>query len=300
MNDELNSELEVWRAAQAYAGLFGEIPSSFTIAARALASDADKGTELSTQSKFQLDRLLKSEMLSSPLEAFISVHKQYLPKIPTSLTNLSEIIGFRSFGVLLAVIYYHKRVKKLIPSEEWAYILPFEMRDIDIATLLGLIIRNLNFERTLTSIAGRYFALGAFFLHDKKGYTEYRRILKSKDFIFDTDWETERLGCSTAHIASSLFQNFGLGVAVVDGLSEGLLNSQGAAPKEKAPYGYWLSNKWVRSLVTTGKEPDMAHKPQYYPDESELSKLRNEISSLKNAQSGRSRWLDIGPADLSE
>lgn len=290
----------MWRAAQAYAALFGEIPSSFTIAARALASDAEKGNVLSTQSRFQLDRLLKSEMLSLPLEAFISVHKQYMNRAPTTLIELAEIVGFRSFGVILAVIYYHKRIKKLIPTEEWAYILPFEMRDLDIATLLGLIINNLNFEKTLTAIPGRYFALGAYFLHDKKGYTEYRRLLKTKDFVFDTNWELERLGCTTAHIASSLFQNFGLGVSVVDGLSEGLMNHAGAAPKEKAPYAFWLANKWVRSLVATGKEPDMAHKPQFYPDESELLKLRNEINSLKNAQTGRSRWLDAGPVEENQ
>lgn len=291
-------DIQQWQSAQAYVNLLGEIPSSFTIAARALKTDSENGhKKMGEQTWFQISRLLKSSTIDAVLNGFIKTYKPFIPQI-SSAEELAKSIPPLDLAGIIATLFYHKRIKKLVDNEEWSYILPFLSRDVDIAVAVGLTIPNLGVAKSLMVIGGRYLALGPFQMHDKKGFTEYRRYLKGRSFVFDPSWEVSRWGCHTGHISSTMYQNFGLGIPAVDGLATGSAYSLDQAPKEKVEYPIWLISVWIKSLVDTGKQPDMPHKPAYFPDQEMVDLLENFVNPMRSSTSGISKWLDAASGEL--
>lgn len=295
MTNDTGDDLEQWRSAQAYSALLGEIPSSFTTAARALKLDTDKGaTSISDSSRFQVNRLLKSAIVESTFNAFAKHHEKFLSNPAKNGEELVKSIPPIATASILGALFYHRRIKKIVPNDEWAYILPFLTKDLDIAIPVGLTIPKIGIDKAILSIAGRYFSLAAFMLHDKKGFVEYRRYLKGRNFAFDTNWEISRWGCHSGQVATTLFQTFGLGVETVTGLADGIAHPLGTAPRDSNSYPFWIICEWVKALYTTGKEPQMGHKPAYYPDLAPLSVLIEEVKQIKAEPQSRSRWLDEG------
>lgn len=291
-------DMQQWQSAQAYVNLLGEIPSSFTIAARSLKTDSENGLKkMGDQTWFQIGRLLKSSTVDAVLNGFIKTYKPFLPDI-SSAEQLARSIPPLDLAGIIASLFYHKRAKKLVDPEEWSYILPFLARDIDIAVAVGLTIPNLGVAKSLMVIGGRYLSLGPFQMHDKKGFPEYRRYLKGRNFIFDPAWEISRWGCHTGHVTSTMYQNFGLGIPAVDGLATGSAYPLEQAPKEKVEYPIWLISVWVKSLIDSGKQPDMPHKPAYFPDQEMVDLLENFVSPLRTSTSGISKWLDAASDEL--
>lgn len=282
-------DLEAWQNAQGYAGLFGEIPATFSSVVRALKVDIESG-KLSDGSIYLVQRLLRSKAVLSPFYFGIEEFAKYSNIEVSPLSTLISKIKPGDLAGLLAVIYLYKRAARLCSDEEWAHITPGMTVEIDLGGRIGYAMPAVGFQTGLLTGSLRWFALGAFLLHDKKGFIEYRRLLKQKNNIFDLDWERARWGCTSSQVAAVFLQSFGFGVDAVNGLAAGLSqNPPELALKDKSIYRSYITSVWIQSLRTTAAPPDISHRGEFYPDAKELSFLTEDAQRLRDK--GSSMWI---------
>lgn len=285
----------IWEHARAYANLLGSVPSSFTSAVRNLKSDADQNRPLSKPTAFQSARLAGSPTLSAGL---LYSAKQFYPdemkKRPAqpSGKDFLEIFAPDALAALFGISYFYKKAKKLAAEEEWNHYSKSIHAYLDLCGSMGLNIPKIGLGKGLLVGAMDTIAITCFHLHDKKGFTEYRRTLKNKNLREDLKHEYDRWGCSRYHIASILIQALGFGVDFSNAYATGLLADEtNEKYLDPLAYTFRISRVWAESLLATGKEPDRAMRVEYYPDKAGLNNIMQSISLIKSSGSQYS-WLD--------
>jgi hypothetical protein len=294
---KLNSgDTSSWDHARAYAQLLGKVPSSFTTAIRQLKADHDKGIPMSRATAFQAGRLCRSPSLSASL---MGAAKSYFPEIKIQEeAQLVQHLPIDSIAGLLGTAFYYFRVKKLANYDEWTQYAKGLPNRVELGGAVGKYIPRIGVSRGILAGAFDTIALTAFHLHDKKGFTDYRRFLKNKSKREDLTYENDRWGCTRYNVASILIQTLGFGVEFANSYAVGMLATDS---EEKSLFGdaycFRLTRIWIDALDDLGCEPDRAMRVEYYPDAAELSLLRERASRLLTAPLSIS-WLDKTKKDV--
>ena len=285
-----------WEHARAYANLLGAVPSSFTTAIRQLKADTDKSQPLSRATAFQAARLCNSPSLSA---ALLAAGKTFFPEINlTAESPLVTTLPPEAISGLISTAFFYFRGRKLAAEEEWVQYSKIVPIRVELGGIIGRTIPRIGVTRGVLGATFDTIALTAFHLHDKKGFTEYRRYLKNKGKREDTAYENDRWGCNRYYVASILIQAMGFGVDFANSYATGMLAGD-TEEKNLATesYCFRLLKVWLDSLESTGTEPDRSIRVEYYPQTAELTILRDRAQKLKS-QPPTSSWLDKTKKDV--
>jgi hypothetical protein len=298
---ELNTP-ESMQNARAYAGLFGEIPSSFTTVLRTLLVEHEKnGGSLSAGGRFAAGRLLRSNSIASPLY-FAS--KIYRPEIfaGPGVFNSNRFMDVYSpfdLAVLIGTIYLYRRAKSVAEADEWAYIIADLQERVDISYQVGQAIPKIGGTIAVLCTAFPTIALATFQRHDKKGFKEYRRHLKSKGRAFDTIFEMRQWECTSVQIAAVFLQILGFGIEFSGNFSRGLLSVPPLQNKlDSTAYRFPLCSLWVDALLKSGAVPDMVHRGDFYPQKDALTTLLERVQRIRDG-ANRHPWLKATKDELT-
>lgn len=280
-----------WEHARAYANLLGAMPSSFITTIRQLKADGDKGGPLSRTTIFQTGRLCASPSLSGTL---IAGSKSIFPELNvTDSASLVELVPASALAAMIGIAFYYKKAKKLALPEEWAhYTRTVHNRNL-LGSSIGKYIEPIGVTRGLLMGTMDTIAVTCFHLHDKKGFTDYRRSLKNKNKAEDLSFELDRWGCNRYHVAAILIQSVGFGVDFSNAFATGLTSSD--ENEEKYLTGDSLRLRfgkiWLESLEKTGKQPDRAIRVDFFPEKSGIDALESLAKKI-NATPLTTSWLD--------
>lgn len=292
----------IWDNARAYANLLGQVPSSFSTGIRALKVDGDKNQPISRGSAFQVGRLVQSPSLES---ALLFATKTYLPeeydKRP-SLTgkDLLSIHSPETLACLISAAYLYRRAKKLANEDEWSHYTKTLFSETDIGGAAGFAIPKIGGGKGILVGCADTIALTCYHLHDKKGFTEYRRTLKQKNVREDRKHEIDRWGCTRYHIGAILLQGMGLGIEFSNSYAVGCLATE-QQEKNLPPdaYTFYITRVWARALELTCAEPNRAMRADYYPEKGPMAHLRTVAESIKKSGS-KYQWLDRTKTDAED
>lgn len=294
MAEKEDSSGSSWDHARAYASLLGTVPSSFNTAIRALKGDADKSGELSRGTTFQAGRLAQSPSLSA---CFSFAAKTFFPEEVQRNPSMAgkdflKIFPAEAMATLIGTSYYYRKAKQLAAEDEWTHYSKNIHYQTDLGGFLGLVIPRIGLGKGVLVGAIDTIALTCFHLHDKKGFTEYRRLLKNKNVREELTHEQDRWGCTRYHVGGILLQALGLGIEFSNNYAVGLLASD-ANEKLLQPdaYTFRISRVWLESLMKNSEAPDRAMRVEYYPEAVGLKRLQTVAANLKNRGSEFS-WLD--------
>lgn len=298
---------ESWEVARNYASLIGTIPSSFSATVRTLVSDGDKGNETYSAGGRSLAlRLLRSPSLFAAVSA---AARDFRPgqcgESPTP-KDLIAVFKPSELAVLIAFLYVFRRARKVAPADEWQFLFPLLHRRADLGLAVGSAITTVGVPCALIVGAAQSIAASTLQAHDKAGYKDYRRFLKSKAIDFDGEFELGRWGCTTAQIGATIFQNSGFGVTVADAFVQVAHGSSLASRDNETQIlrtRFTVAKDWIDSLSEEPKHPDHVHDARYYPLKAAAELVLKQAAQLH--RSGViSNWLDLskdeGAEDMEE
>ncbi len=291
---EEKDEGSIWDHARAYANLLGTVPSSFATAIRGLKSDSDKKQPLTRGTVFQAGRLANSPSLGVGFQYAAKTFRGEEVQKRGMLTGKDyfEIFDPETLGALIGMSYFYKKAKILAADEEWTQYTKNIHYQTDLAGFLGYNIPKIGLGKGLLVGGMDTIAVTCFHLHDKKGFTDYRRVLKTKNVRADLRHEQERWGCTRYHVAGILIQQMGFGVNFANSYAIGMLaDDAGERLIDADAYTFRIAQVWLAALEATGAPPDRAMRVEYYPDAKGLSAIKEAAENLKRSGSMHS-WLD--------
>lgn len=303
MTDSYNSP-ESWSAAKQYAGVFGEIPSTFSSAIRALVGERSKGSEISSYAAALASRLLVGPSMKAPYYfAALTFRAKELQAMPfVGVKNLLSIFPAYDVAVIFGLIYLFRRIKKNGAANEiqWSNIESGIIRDVDLGGAIGEAIPKIGRGAGMLSGAMPWLALGSMLYADKIGVKEYFRRQRSEKSAFDPEWEMQRWGCTTVQVGSLMMQSLGFGVDFASSMSLGLApGAQIDEIRDPEPYRARVTRTWIDSLAATGAVPDITHSGNYYPLKAALALLLEDTERIRTAGC-KLGWLGKTKDDISE
>ncbi len=290
-------QIETWQNAQGYCSLYGTVPSTFSTVLRSLRGDYEKGLpELSSGSSYLALRLLRSPSIYAPI--FHAANAILGPNASISDLSSAEVLKlFKPLDLagIFGLFYFYRKARKLCESEDWSPLNDPILKCADLGILVAKAIPIISCFHAMTSVTLRLLAVGTLLLHDKKGYTEYRRQLRASGFEFNSEFESKRWGCTSAQIGSLLIQSIGLGAnlttAYVIGADE--IAAEHAQGIENDIYCFRIARIWVQSLFRNADIPDITHKGTFYPDPQALENLLREAKTICESGVGkRPKWIE--------
>ena len=298
---------ESWEVAINYSALLGTPPSSFSSAIRSLLLDEERNKgQLSPGVRAAVLRLMNSPSMR------VSVHFAALELFPQKFAGQSElrsealIAPFRPFelATLLGLVYLFRRARKLADPEEWALVQSGMVRAVELGALVGIAIPKIGFATGMFAGGLHTLALITFHLHDRKGFKEYRRHLKSKALFFDGNYEMQRWGCTSPQVGGLLIQNLGFGMTLARAFAHSLIHrssmaSGGARASEvtDSHRGFLVAFDWIDSLAKTGQPAETVHDARYYPLQAAREQLLSSVQQLTTG-AARVSWLAATKEDL--
>ncbi len=290
---------ESWEAARSIAGLVGNVPNSFSTCIRFLRTDFEQNKgELARGTKFYLTRLLKSASVASPLYfAAMTYRPEEFESLGGDASAIMEVFSPDELATLLSLVYLFRSVKKGCDAEEWKFIEETIIPQVDICGLMGDVIPAIGLSNA-TLVAGiRPLAQALLLGVKKKEYVTYRRSLKKSGAHSDFTQEIEVWGCTHAQVASIMVQPIGLGRTVSEQLSVGLLPvPQGGESKDAL--GMRVVGQWLEAILKTGKEPQIAHRVEFYPEGRDIEQFLLRANTIRQVGS-RYKWLTQGKETLT-
>lgn len=285
---------ENWTGAQPFVNALGAFPSSFTSTIRTLIIDGNKSPNtLSPGGRFLMTRFVKIPGMRAPIYfAALTFHKSDLGTDYISPAGLVKPFGAHEIAAVIGLLYVYRRARKLCDPEEWAILVKHLNETVDIGGHIGLAIPNIGPSLGMLVAGLPILAQATFSIKDKKGYKEYRRLLKNKDLLYDPKEELSRWKTSSVHIAANIMQTLGIGIQI----AEAFVSAVGAGSSvnfDTNPDAYRLhiANVWLESLRTTGAAPEMVHKGQFYPLKQDLENLVDIVGTIRESGSKFS-WLE--------
>lgn len=291
----------LWENARGYANLLGQLPSSFSSTMRTLKGDADKGLPAGKSALFLANRLASSPSMKVSLYFALKTYQPELLEGKSVITSKDLVKLFKPEDLLafMGVSYLYRKAKKLAQEEEWALYTKGIHARADLGIFLGYSIDKVGAAKGFFTACMDTIALTAFHLHDKKGFTDYRRSLKSKNVVIDAAYELQRWGCTRYHVASILIQSLCLGVPFANSYAVGLL-AEDSAENSLSPdaYAFKVTKVWIDSLEKTGKTPDRAMRTDFYPETAAFKRLTDQVARVRSEGSLYS-WLEKSKDNLS-
>ncbi|WKZ56761.1 MAG: hypothetical protein QY326_08505 [Bdellovibrionota bacterium] len=281
------SNPEGWEVARNYVGLLGPIPSSFSSTIRTLVSDGEKLNEsYSPKSKSLALRLARSPSLIGSLER---VAREFRPsETPSDFTvqALPAIFKPSELAMLIAFIYLYRKAKKISDQDEWQYINAPLVRRAELALAVGVAIPSVGISPSLMVAGAELIGMATIHAHDKPGFKDYRRFLKSKGEVTDGAYELGRWGCTSSQIGGIVFQTAGFGIATAEAFVHSMHEADITARDEathKARQRFLVAKDWIQSLDQSGKVPDRVHDARYYPLKDAQEQLLRQAAKVQKS-----------------
>jgi hypothetical protein len=290
---------ESWEEARTIAGLIGDVPNSFSTCIRFLRTDYEQnGGALSRGTRFYLSRLLKSASVSAPLYfAAMTYRPEQFQAQGGDSAAIMSVFAPDELATLLSLVYLFRTIKKGCDPEEWRFIEEAIILQTDICGIMGDVIPAIGLSNATLVGAIRLLSQALFLGVKKKEFTNYRRALKKSGALADYAEEIKTWGCTHAQVASILVQPVGLGRTLSEQLSMGLLPvPQSNEPKESV--GMRVVSQWLQAILTTGKEPQIAHRVEYYPHAKDIEDFLVRANSIRQVGS-RYKWITQGKESLT-
>jgi hypothetical protein len=281
---ELNTA-ESLEVARAYAGLIGEIPSSFSSTLRVLITDEEKhGGALSSTGRYLATRLLKSRgVLSAMYYGALTFREEKLNSLGgPSLENLTKSFSPMELAGLIGLLYLYRRVRSFSAPALWSELQPRIRAMLEMGGHVGAAIPRIGL--TMGTFVGCFtdMTLCLFQKQDEKAFKEYRRHLKSSNLPYDLPGEMALWGCTRFNVGSVLLQMLGFGVATANAYSQGLSCEhplgEGLIPEA---YRFKICAVWIEALLNTGAVPEMTHRGEFYPTQAASAVLLREAAIVK-------------------
>ncbi|NLF24321.1 MAG: hypothetical protein GX589_01510, partial [Deltaproteobacteria bacterium] len=268
-----------WEISRKYSGLYGSIPSSFGSLIRGLHIDQAKNQELSFASKWQMNRLLRSDSMKAAYYFALRTYRKdmFAGTKPLTIANLAVALKPQDLAALLAVLYLFRRARHMLDPNEWKFTAPLIHTRADLGGQIGVMMENVGLGFGLLAGVMRYLGMLAFIVHDKSGFGEYRRKLKISNKAYDLRAERERWGCSHVQICSNLMVSIGLCSDTVESVRRGFemkeLNVNSARTKS---YAVRVTELWIDSLILNLSPPKAPSSGFYDLSQEDLSNLLEE------------------------
>ncbi|MGI6524109.1 MAG: hypothetical protein ACOX2O_02290 [Bdellovibrionota bacterium] len=300
---KIASANESWLIARQYVGLYGEFASSFSTTIRWCNNKNKQGIgEFSPNLLWQLRRLLRSDTVQAPLyyatkafkkEAFESTEIHDIEDVAALYTPLE-------LASVLAMLYLYRRTKKLSDPTEFELLEANLVARSEISTFVGINIPKIGFSIGLLTGIIRHIGLAAFLMHDKKGFAEYRRMLKIANKIIDLEYEFAHWGCSHIEIGTALLINIGFSREFARSFSCGL---SATSPEEEEvlnnqSYAVRCADLWTNAYMSTGEPPRTTYRMGFYPSDQALAVL-NEAVHKTTSSGGQFSWFKKCADDLT-
>lgn len=291
---------ETWEEARRVASKIGAIPSPFTTCIRFLRRDLQNNSEsLSQESVYWINQFLRSPTFKAPLyygalSFFPDKLELELDLAPKTFIRLYSLPGLIH---ALCAIYLSKRIQTSCDETEFKKLAKGLLAESEIAVAVGQALPRVGFPMALLLGTLRQLSRAVFLIVDKSGYIAHIRAVRSKGVAYDLADETLRWRCNHVQVASILLQILGIGVetgtAIVNGLSAELSEMENLSEEARKVL---VCDCWIQSLLKTGKEPDISHRGEFYPNKTSLEKLIRTASEIRKSGSKES-WLLRGRED---
>ncbi len=288
--------LEIWQNARKYAALIGEIPTSFSSISRSLAADGAKGTgELSQGTRFLVKRLLKGGAILAP---FFFMSKNLFPdefenRVYISSNEMIDLYKPFDLASFITIVYLARKFSAVCTLDEWKHVSASFQKLLNIGGQLGASIPAIGIGTSLLVSSISQLSLGVFLLHDRKGFIDYRRQLKSQTHKLNHQWELSRWGCTSAHVGALFIQIFGLGVPAAHGFLQSALHGTEGIDTEtdNEIYRFRIARVWFDSLLAEEKIPAIHHRGRYYPEGGEVEYLLDKTKEFRKMTESDEGWL---------
>jgi hypothetical protein len=290
---------ESWEEARAVAALIKEVPNSFSTCIRFLRADFEqKQPDLSKGSKFYLLRLLKSQSVSAPLYfAALTYRPEIFQSHGSSIEGILKTFKPEEIASLLSLVYLYRAIRKGCDPEEWKFIDEAVQLHTDLCGLIGDAIPSLGLANAVLVGGLRPLAQALFLGIDKPNFIKYRRAIKKAEVFSDMAEEMRLWRCTFGQVASILAQPIGLGIHVSEFLSRGFL-PEGQSGEPREAIGMRVTDQWLAALIKTGKEPQIAHRVEFFPHAKDVSILLERIAQIRQGGSVH-QWLAKGKDSVS-
>ncbi len=304
MSSETPQELNTpksWEVARAYADKIGEMPFAFTSSIRMLLVDEKETGEMTNANATQAALLLNSPSLKA---MFYFAAKTLAPdKVEeTKYISKRKLAAFFSpyeLASLLAMAFLFRRCRKRSKNDLFENLVFNIQRDVNIGAFVGQAIPHIGVGWGIMIGGIRHLAETAFLLHDSDGYGKYSRHRAKLNVSFDIDFEVSRWGCTSMQVASVLLQSLGFGVELAESLVIGLdPRTPEEEIKEDRFYRVKITRLWIDTLIETGEIPQITHRGNYYPLESNLTVLFEKLQTEPTRGTDQA-WLTKSKSDIT-
>lgn len=293
----LPTEEHRWELARNKMTQLGSVPASFSSLIRKLRADMQASTPvLSSVAKYELDRLLRSPSLLSPLAyAALEFHPEKLVNIKNLSKAIISAFSLEEICSLVGTLYLTRQVKKRCSEEEWKFIAELLVSNTTLAGHLGGLIAPIGFERALSAVSFTVLGMALFQGSNSKDYATYRRMLKKSNKYFNSTDELKYFGCTSREICSLLAQSVSLSGALA---SEFLSGPEPEADKRPAT-GIHALNIWLTSLSKNGTAPQVAMDARWYPTKDKVNQIEAIALQMEQSVSPTTSWILKESGDLA-
>ncbi len=283
-----------------YASIIGIMPSSFSIAVKELMADEQNGLEtLSEKSEFQVGRVLRGATALSVLYwASRTYCDERMPKgwIYSSL-QLARLYRPSTLAAILSYTYLFKRMKRVVTPEEWQFINDPMQKNLELVGLLGWHMPEVGATAALLGGGMIHVAFSCFSAHDRKGFADYRRMLKMKKQFINPSLEVSHWGCTSVQVATQILLQSGFGVELTHRFIEGFREPEPLPGGERAKGPFVLVRRWLEEIcgASTSESGTSNGKIADAPDAAALMEKMKTI----NKQGSLYNWIDKSGQHIS-
>lgn len=293
---------ESWEIARNYSGLLGVVPSSFSSVIRSLMNDEvrNKG-ELQHGTRFLVERLAKSRSIKACLYfGALTFHADKVEgKAKITDRELVDLYRPAELAGIIGIAYLFRRARKLCDPGQFSSITNHFQMTVDVGTHIGYAIPAISPIVGFLAGGMPYLGLSPFLFYDRKGFIEYAKHLRTKQMLFDYEYELQRWSCTSAQIGSVMMQALGLSVPMAHAYATGV-TVKSAKVLDEVPdaYRFSLVAIWINAMMDTLAEPEMVHNAQYYPTQAALARLIENVKEVRDSGSVHC-WMIRGSHDVS-
>ena len=291
------------RIARRYANLIGTMPATFSTAIKELMIDDNQAlSALSERSEFQVGRVLRGP---TALSLMYWASKTFCPeKMPSgwiySSLQIARFYPPSTLAAILAYTYLVKRVKRIVNPDEWQFISEPLQKNLEICALLGWELPDVGSTYALIGGGMLSLAYACYSAHDHKGYAEYRRFLRMKKLLQNSEYEIKTWGCTSIEIASQIILQSGFGVPLAHLFAEGFRGPEPTQNSPRAKNPFYMVRCWLQELTIknssenenkslNGENPEITN--DFTSDLIEKITLIQRSGSLHN-------WLEKNAQDI--
>ena len=271
----------------------------FTVAIRSLMTDHYRlNASYGPASRFLAERLLNIPSVHAPLHsaALTFFSAKYAGKHFISTPELTQIFKPFDLAALFSALYLYRRLKKIVPPDEWGYISRLTSEQTEIGGHFGAAIPDIGIASAIICGGIRSIAFASFSIKDPKKFKEYRRHLRTHPAQYDREYERNAWQCDHLDITTLLLQRLGFGIELArsfyDAASDAKFND------EEVSGQFSRFHACVDSLEALFKSetPSKDDFGDGSLDEKVISSLLQEVRAIRKGGS-QFAWLDKGKAD---